>query len=134
MHDASGFDCMAQLAHVARPWIVDGCLLGCRQQAVTRLAAAVRDVSEETVDEPRNVLAALSQWRHTDLDDIYTVIEILAKNAFGNQGFQIAVCGANEQQVNRNRGLAAYANDLNYPSPTWSLLGPGGEGGLLDDR
>src|SRR5215813_10679553 len=64
-----------------------------------------RVVVDVIVDDCRNLRAALTQWRHTEPDNIQTIVKILAKLALSHQFFQIGVCCGNNPDINLNRFL-----------------------------
>ena len=58
----------------------------------TLLASLARNDLQEICDKQRDVLAALVECRQLDVDDIQTVIEILAKVAGRQHALQVAMC------------------------------------------
>ena len=62
---------------------------------------------EEVIDQQRDVFAALAQRRNADRDDVQAIVEIFAKQVFGNGFVEIAVGGGNDAHVDGDFAGAA---------------------------
>src|SRR2546426_129587 len=68
--------------------------------------------AHEVVDEGGNLLAALAQWRHQNVDDVEPVEEILAEPAGSHLAGEVAVGGADDTDVDADVVAAAYPREL----------------------
>src|SRR5262249_18085197 len=94
-----------ELADVAGPRVMAQNLERRGRQAVT---AAPGEVAGQRLD----LFAALAQGRDLEVHAVQTKEEVAAKAAGGDLGFEIAVGGGDEAQVERARRKGADAGDL----------------------
>ena len=73
---------------------------------------ALRRLLQEVVDEERDVLAALAEWRDHELDDPQAVVEILTEAAGTHGRFQVLIRGGDQPDVDADRRVAAHALEL----------------------
>ena len=108
-HDA--LDGVLELADVAGPLVVDE-----RAQRLGRHldGAAVLHVelAQEVIDEHRDLLPTLAERRDADLDDVETVVEVLAELMDAHRGLEVAVGGGDQAHVGVDDLLAADAGEL----------------------
>src|ERR1035438_9690138 len=64
------------------------------------------------IDEQRNVLFAIAQWRQRDAKNIQTVIQVRPESSFFNQRRQILVGGGDGAEIHFNRLVAAHTRNL----------------------
>ena len=64
-------------------------------------------LAEEVLDQDGNVLAALPQGGHGDLEDVQPVIEVLAKPTVGEHLSEVAIRGADHPDIDTQRPAAA---------------------------
>ena len=74
---------------------------------------AATNLLEEVRDQLRDVLAALAQRRHRDLDHVQPVIEVFAERALRDHVAQVAVRGADDADVDV-AGAAVGADALDF--------------------
>jgi hypothetical protein len=63
--------------------------------------------------EQRNIRSSCSQRRHLERKYVEPVIEIFAEGPVGNRGFQIAIRGSDDANVNADR--LSPADSLEFP-------------------
>src|SRR5216117_4194925 len=101
-----------QLAHVAPPLVPDA---GAQRLAGERLRVAAEargGLSQEVVDEQRDVLAPLGERRDGELDDAQAIVEVLAEAAGAYGALEVLVGGRDEAYVDPDRQVAAHALEL----------------------
>ena len=106
------FQRIAQLAHVARPGVISQFAprFGCNVQL--RPIEAFPIDRQEVIDETRNVIAALTKWRHVQRHDIQTVIQICAKALLLDFAGKISICRSDDAHVGK-----LIARRTNAPEP-----------------
>src|SRR5712691_10937967 len=110
--DDGALDDVLELAHISRPVVFGETLerlfadrrrLGCRAVAVLR---------EEVLHERWDVLLAVSQWRHVDVDDVEPVEEVVAELVLLDLLLQILVRRADHADVHLDRQRGSEPLDL----------------------
>ncbi len=76
------------------------------------LVHGARILTQEMIDEQRDVLLALAQRRQCDAEDIQAVVEVGAEGSLSHQGVQIPVGGGDGAEIHLDRLVAAHARDL----------------------
>ena len=104
-HDGA-LDHVLELAHVARPRVVEHALERGARDGEARLAVLLRVEPDEVIDEQRDVLAARAQRRRRDGDDVEPIVEVLAEAPRLHLGEQIAVGRGDDADVGLD-GVAA---------------------------
>ena len=74
---------------------------------VTRFPACAATRSHEVLRQQQDVAAAGAQRRQLDVDHVDAVVEVLAKAAFLDRGFEIAIGGGDDADVERHLGVPA---------------------------
>ena len=90
-----------ELAHVARPLVAQQLIGGARGEAGDLALHAQRRVREQHPRERQDVVAALAQRRHVQLDDLEPVVEVLAEGAARDAVGEVAVGGGHDAHVDR---------------------------------
>ena len=75
----------------------------------TRLWFSCGELAQEVVREHENVAAADAERRHLDVDDVESVVEVLAETARGHVGGEVAVRRGDEAHVDLDRLVAPHA-------------------------
>jgi hypothetical protein len=97
--DDQALDDVFQLADVARPRVVAQQLGRVGGNLPHRRAVVLHEPLEEGVDQERDVLAALAQRRHRQVDDVQAIEQILAERAFGNHVAKVPVGGGDDADI-----------------------------------
>src|SRR5690606_28309460 len=77
-------------------------------------AILTRVFANEVVHQRREVLLALAQRRHRDLDHLEAVVEVMPKPAGCNGGLQVAIGRGNEPDIHLDRLCAADTLELAF--------------------
>ncbi len=88
-----------QLAHVAGPGVVEKHLLDFRGNALDLSVEFAVEIAPEVLHQQGDVVPALLQRRHVDLDHFQTVVEIFAELSAGNPFLQITVGGGHQTHI-----------------------------------
>ena len=75
-----------------------------------RETGRLRDLTDEEVNEFRNIFTPLSKARDTKRNNVQTMEKILAEAAFFNLAFDIAACGRDNSRIDRHLLRAAHAD------------------------
>src|SRR5208337_4820450 len=86
-------DCVLQLAHIARPVVLQNQLAALLGDAFHVLAELAVIAPDEILHQRQNVFFAFAQWRQKNGDDCQTVVKVLAEGIVSHRAFQITVRG-----------------------------------------
>ncbi len=86
-----GFNDIAQLTNVSRPFITACRFQGLRRQAFETGTENGILLTDEMTDEQGNILRTFSEWRQMEIDDIESIEKVFAESPFGHRGLQIGV-------------------------------------------
>ena len=111
-HQHGALDGVVELADVAGPGVVEQQLHGRVVEAVEALAVALRVLRQEVTGQQRDVLAALAQRRHRDLDRVQPEEEVLPEAARRDLRVEVGVGGRDDAHVGAPRARAADALEL----------------------
>ena len=92
-------DRIFQFADVSHPRLLLQLVHGCRRDAGDALVHRQRELSYEVVDQHRNVVAPLAQWRQLNMEDVEPVKKVRPELPFLDQLFQILVGGGDATEV-----------------------------------
>lgn len=109
--DDSLFDGVFQLADVAIPGMLLQLGLGTFGEADQRLVVAFAEAGNEHFGQRDNVLGALPERRDFQMYRVDSVQQVFAEFVPLHHVLKIAVGGANQADVDRNRGVAAYTDN-----------------------
>ena len=84
-----------------------------RSKALHRFSVTCGKTLEKMFGQQRNIFPALAQRRHFNSDDVQAIVEILTKAPGVHFLRQIAMCGGDQPDINRNSLVAA--NPLHFP-------------------
>src|SRR5437868_1600634 len=110
-HDDRALDAILQLPHVPRPAVRLDRADGIRCQSARGLAEALRDLLQDELREQHAVALALPQRRHADGHLTDAVEQVVAEAAGADQRLEVAVGGAHQTKVQRQRHTPADALD-----------------------
>jgi hypothetical protein len=96
------FDDVAQLAHVAFPGIILKLGVGGFADPDHVLFELLGEVRNKMLGEQADIVSAFAQRRQVDRDHVEAIVEILAKLAFANRLFNVAVRRGDYTDVYRN--------------------------------
>ena len=88
-----------KLPHVARPVVGRQGLHDVRRDAAHALVDVPVDALKQLFDQDRDVLRALPERRHGDVDHVETVEQVFAETAVGHAGFEVGVGRGNKPGV-----------------------------------
>ena len=109
-HDAA-LDGVFQLAHVARPVVIDQGAQGVGGELARGEAVFVGVEVEKVLGEQGNVFAAGAQRRQVDGDDVEAVEEVFAEAAVAHRLAQVDVGGGDDAHVHLNLLNAAQVHE-----------------------
>ena len=101
-----------ELAHVARPLVAQELIGGARGEARDLALHPQRRVREQHPGERQDVVPALAQRRHVQLDDLEPVVEVLPEGAARDAVGEVAVGGGQDAHVDPPALVLADAPDL----------------------
>ena len=105
--DDRALDHVAQLAHVAGVVVGEQQPLGLGRELGGRLAHAGGEARQEVRRQRQDVLAALAQRRHADVEDVEAVVEVEAERAALDLVGQVLVGRRDDAHVDREIARAA---------------------------
>ena len=109
-HDEA-MDEVFELAHVARPRTAREQGERVRQKLPILMVLAVEPV-EEDGGQDRDLLPSLAEWRHADLHDVQTIVEVFAELAAAQGEFQVSIGRGHDPGVDSDQFPAADARKL----------------------
>jgi len=112
LQDDEPLDHVLQLAHVARPVVFLEELPQLVRDLGNRPVVLARVLGDEEVGEPRDLVPALAQGGHDDLDDLEPVVQILPEIAGEHHLLEIPVGGGQHAHVHRLPLVAAQTGEL----------------------
>src|SRR5262249_52444159 len=101
-------DGVLQLTDVARPGVVEQFLHRFRRESPRRFTWA-GVLAGEVRRQQRDVLGPVAQRRQVNFDNVEPVIQVLAKLAFLDQGWQSAIGGGDDAHIYLDTRCAADA-------------------------
>jgi hypothetical protein len=76
---------------------------------------------EEVCHQGRHVVRTISQGRHSNLNDVDAIQEVLSEPAIGDERVEIAMCGGHDADVDRNGCLGTQRLNLSFLEHTQEL-------------
>ncbi len=111
-HHHGALDNVLQLADIAVPRQRHQHLHGIGGDGGDSAAHPLGNLSDEEVDQQRNILAPLAQGRQLDGKDVEPVVEVTAKALVLDHGEQIAVGSGHQPYIHRDRIAVAHPLQL----------------------
>src|SRR5205823_6998005 len=96
-------------SYIARPMISGQGIHGGGGDRVNRFVHSLGKLLREVADQERNIALALAKWRDLDWENIQPEEQVGAEFLFGDNRFQIAVCGSNQSSIGAERSGTAQA-------------------------
>src|SRR6266540_2523868 len=100
--DHRALDHVAQLAHVTGIPVAEQDLLGLAREPRRRLAHARREPRQEVPRERQDVLAAIAQRRHPDVEHVQPVVEVQPERPLLHLVAELLVGGSDAQLISTN--------------------------------
>jgi hypothetical protein len=105
--DDRALDRVLQLAHVARPAVLQQLVARPLGEALDARVVLLDEPLEEVLGQQQRVAAAQAQRRHLDVDDVEAVVQVLAELALADRLGQVAVGRGDQPHVDLDRLAAA---------------------------
>ena len=96
-------DDVDQFAHIAGPVVLHQESQRIGREGVDGLAVPGGDLPQEVTRQQRDVLAPLAHWRQREAHHVQAVVQILAETCFADRGFEVAMRGRDDANVDRRR-------------------------------
>src|SRR5260370_18550127 len=103
-----------QFANVARPIVVHQKLHGGRSELAQGFAILQTESLHKMCQEHGNILAAVAEWRQTQVNDVEAMIQIFAEAPFLHQGKQVDIGSRDDAHIDFDLFRAAEAHELAF--------------------
>src|SRR5579875_1572759 len=110
-HDEA-FGEVFQFAKVAGPGVLLENLHGAATDRFRLLSELVAEYANEVIHQQRHIAGASAQRRHPDVEHVDSIEKVGAEAAFSHFCFKIAICPANEADIDR---ALVYASETHDP-------------------
>src|SRR5262245_27288588 len=97
--DGRAFEHVPQLADIARPVVVDERLPCVPRDSGGRSSKRSADLVEECLAERQDIVAASPQRRQRELEDVQSIVQILAKRTSLDRFVEIAIRSCDDAYV-----------------------------------
>src|SRR4029453_17945049 len=115
--DQGPLEHVAQLTDIAGPIVTTKCVHRLRRQ----LCPVAAELAEKARREEQNVVAPLPQWGKANVEDVQTIVEVLAERPIRHGIVQMSIGGGDDADVDADRPRATQSQELTLLEHTQEL-------------